>query len=140
MTNSDKYNAVIDGFAELCKANGLTDEQLLKASGAITAFTMEKMGARSLSTANGKLTIADSIAIAPGAKGSLRYTVNKSLKDVVSDGFERMQKEGCKGFEYTIGKVRGGSLDITFSPHNGDYESVCIDGVNGFGYCLVFEE
>ena len=61
--------------------------------------------------------------------------------DVVKDGFRSMEEAECDGFEYVVGKVRGGSVKIVFEQDNSDVtELITIDGVDGFGYCLLFEE
>ncbi|MFD3318071.1 hypothetical protein ACE414_10560 [Alteromonas macleodii] len=70
----------------------------------------------------------------------IKYARNATFQQVVEDGFDQIS-EG-EGFEYTVGKVRGGELKVVFEPEYkaGSYiESVCIDGVDGFGYCLAFE-
>lgn len=67
------------------------------------------------------------------------YVGNKTLEDVVDDGFSQIE-EG-EGFEYIIGHVRGGKLKVVFEPDiQGGYESIVIDGVEGFGYTLAFEK
>ncbi|BDM66264.1 hypothetical protein NFHSH190041_37160 (plasmid) [Shewanella sp. NFH-SH190041] len=71
---------------------------------------------------------------------ALAYSKNKTLKDVVEDGFKNAQENDCEGFEYIIGKIRGGELKVVFEPDASVSEAICTDGVDGFGYCLVFEE
>jgi len=72
-----------------------------------------------------------------GEMKDISYAADKTLIDVVEDGFSQIE-EG-EGFEYTIGKVRGGSLKVVFEPESPDFESVVIDCVDGFGYTLAFE-
>jgi len=67
----------------------------------------------------------------------ISFAAGKTLLDVVEDGFSQIE-EG-EGFDYTIGKIRRGSLKVVFEPDSPDFESVVIDGVDGFGYTLVFE-
>ncbi len=53
----DKYNDVIEGFANLCKDNGLTDEQMIKVLGTILSFSAKSMEINSIDTPYGKILI-----------------------------------------------------------------------------------
>lgn len=71
----------------------------------------------------------------------LKISKNRTLLDVVNDGFVEMKNNGCNGFEYIVGKVRGGTVKVTYEPDDESLiEISCIDGVDGFGYCLLTEE
>ena len=68
----------------------------------------------------------------------LKFVSNSaSFEDVVNDGFD--QTSDGFGFEYIVGKIKGGDLKVVFEPE-GTHESIVIDGVDGFGYILAFEE
>ena len=42
--------------------------------------------------------------------------------------------------EYIIGKIFGGELTLTFRPDCSICDVLETDGVDGFGYCAVFEK
>ena len=67
----------------------------------------------------------------------LKFMDRPSFKEVVREGFNQA-REG-EGFEYIVGEVKKGKLKIVFEP---DYthDLIVIDGVNGFGYTLVYED
>lgn len=67
----------------------------------------------------------------------LYFPKNGSFEEVVKHGFENCE-EG-EGFEYIVGKVRGGELKVVFEPDSPDFTSSVIDGVDGFGFILVGE-
>ncbi|WP_299001706.1 hypothetical protein [uncultured Shewanella sp.] len=68
------------------------------------------------------------------------YSSNATLEKVVEHGFEIMKENDCEGFEYVVGNVKEGQLKVTFKPDKSVYDVVNIDGVNGFGYTLAFED
>jgi len=70
----------------------------------------------------------------------VKFVNNKHvcLSKVVTDGFSQIQ-DG-EGFEYIIGEIKGGKLKVVFEPDSDNFQSLTIDGVNGFGYTLAFEE
>jgi len=68
----------------------------------------------------------------------IKYANNATLADVVNDGFGSI--DPGEGFEYTVGRIRGGKLKVIFEPDTSCFETVEIDGVEGFGYALVYEE
>lgn len=67
----------------------------------------------------------------------LKYMKNADLKAVLDDAFSDLDHD--EGFEYTVGKIFGGELKIVFEPDSSCFDSVCIDGVEGFGLCSVIE-
>lgn len=67
----------------------------------------------------------------------LFFPENVSFEMVIRDGFDNCD-EG-EGFEYIVGKVRGGEIKVVFEPDSPDFSSSVIDGVDGFGYTLVGE-
>jgi hypothetical protein len=67
----------------------------------------------------------------------LFFPANASFEMVVKDGFENC--EAGEGFEYIVGKIRGGELKVVFEPDSPDFTSSVIDGVDGFGFTLVAE-
>lgn len=69
---------------------------------------------------------------------NLIYASNVTLADVVEDGFD--QVEDGEGFDYTVGRIKGGTLKVVFEPDEECFESVQINSVKGFGYTLVTEE
>ncbi len=68
---------------------------------------------------------------------NLKFETGKTFEDVVRDGLKQI--DTGEGFEYTVGKIYGGYLKVVFEPR-GDHGSVVIDGVDGFGYTLAFED
>ena len=71
----------------------------------------------------------------------LKQVPKPEFIEVVKDGFKSMEEADCDGFEYVVGKVKGGSVKIVFEPDSSEVtETLTIDGVDGFGYCLLFEE
>jgi hypothetical protein len=71
----------------------------------------------------------------------IKQTPGIEFINIVKDGFKSMTESDCDGFEYIVGKVKGGSVKIVFEPDDSDVtDSVVIDGVDGYGYCLLFEE
>ena len=73
-------------------------------------------------------------------ENEIGYATNVSFQTIVEDGFKTAKEDGCEGFEYTVGKVKGGELKVVFEPDSGSYDSSSIDGVDGFGYALAFEK
>lgn len=74
---------------------------------------------------------------------SIKQASNADLLTVIEDGFKSAEEAECEGFSYTVGKVRGGTIKVSFEPDLIDddcIDIVQIDGVDGMGYCLVFEE
>ena len=67
----------------------------------------------------------------------LFFPKNGSFEEVVKHGFESI--EPGEGFEYIVGRVRGGELKVVFEPDSPDFSSAVIDGVDGFGFTLVGE-
>lgn len=59
------------------------------------------------------------------------------LEQVVEDAFSDLKDD--EGFEYTIGKIFGGELKLVFEPDSACFDSICTDGVDGFGLCSVVE-
>tara|TARA_R110000782_G_scaffold251939_1_gene339635 strand:- start:44 stop:226 length:183 start_codon:yes stop_codon:yes gene_type:complete len=57
----DKYNNVLDGFAQLCKDNDLTDDQMIKVLSTILGFSAKSMGIASVSTPYGEILIKDTL-------------------------------------------------------------------------------
>jgi len=70
----------------------------------------------------------------------LFYPKNVSLKTVLEDGIKETIEEGADGFSYIVGEIGGMEVRITMEPKEGHMEILQIDGVNGFGYCLVGEK
>lgn len=72
----------------------------------------------------------------------IKYAKSVSLKTIVDDGFKQIQMKdsNCQGFEYTVGKVCGGKLKVVFEPDQKIYNSAEIDGVDGFGFIMAFED
>ncbi len=72
----------------------------------------------------------------------LKQANNVDLLTILKDGFNTMEKEGADCFEYIIGEVKGGKLKIVFEPDDMPVcsDTVVIDGVDGFGYTLVYED
>ena len=68
---------------------------------------------------------------------NLKFSTGKTFEDVVRDGLNQI--DTGEGFEYTVGKIYSGELKVVFEP-KGSHGSVVIDGVDGFGYCLAFED
>ena len=70
----------------------------------------------------------------------LAYTNdNINFKTVLEDGLREMRKSDAEGFEYTVGEIMGGKVKVTFEPDSTAFDTIDIDGVNGFGYTLVVE-
>ena len=71
----------------------------------------------------------------------LKQVSNPGFLEVVKDGFKSMDEAGCDGFEYVVGKVKGGTVKIVFEPDDTNVVDLLeVDGVDGFGYCLLFED
>lgn len=68
----------------------------------------------------------------------IKYSENTTLESVVIDGFNQI--EDGEGFEYIVGHVRGGKLKVVFEPDSKDFCLAVIDGVEGMGYTLAYEE
>lgn len=66
------------------------------------------------------------------------FAADKTFIDVVGDGFEQI--EDGEGFEYIVGHIKGGKLKIVFEPTSDDHNCAVIDGVEGLGYTLAFNE
>lgn len=62
-----------------------------------------------------------------------------TLLDVVNDGLREMEEANADGFEYIIGMYQGAEIKVVLEP-TGNSSLIQIDGVNGFGYTLLFEE
>lgn len=67
----------------------------------------------------------------------LKYMKNGDLKAILEDAFSDIGDD--EGFEYIVGKIFGGELKIVFEPDSGCFDSICTDGVDGFGLCSVVE-
>lgn len=71
--------------------------------------------------------------------GTLKQAGNVTLLQVVEDGLQQMKESGTDGFEYVVGEHNGMEIKVVCDrPTSG--ELICIDGVNGFGYTLLFED
>jgi hypothetical protein len=68
----------------------------------------------------------------------LYYPSNVDFKKVLEDGLEQINPK-VDGFEYIVGEVQGGKVKVVFEPDSVCYDSIEIDGVDGFGYSLVCE-
>jgi hypothetical protein len=68
----------------------------------------------------------------------LYYPSNCDFKKVLEDGLEQIDPKE-EGFEYIVGEIQGGKVKVVFEPDSSAYDSIEIDGVNGFGYSLVCE-
>lgn len=68
----------------------------------------------------------------------LYYPKNAGLKEIVEDAFKDIDPKE-DGFDYTIGEIFGGKLKLVYEPNEGCFDSVCTDGVNGFGLLGVVE-
>lgn len=67
----------------------------------------------------------------------IRYAADKTLQDVVEDGFEQIE-EG-EGFEYTIGEIAEGKFKLVFEPSK-EEGFVDYSVIDGLGYTLIFED
>ena len=70
----------------------------------------------------------------------LGYARNVDLKTIIEDGFKVAKDSDCEGFEYTVGKVLGGNIKVSFEPDLDSHDIADIDGVDGFGFCMVYEK
>lgn len=69
----------------------------------------------------------------------MKLTKVVSLLDVIDHGLDEANRHSVQGFEYVIGKVKGGTLTVCFTPDNeSSYESVVLDD-EALRYTLVTE-
>ncbi len=68
----------------------------------------------------------------------IKFAPNATFEMVVADGFSHC--EPGEGFDYIVGRVAGGELKVVFDPYSPDFSSNIINGVDGFGYILAFED
>lgn len=66
------------------------------------------------------------------------FASNVTFEMVVEDGFSHC--EPGEGFDYVVGLVAGGELKVVFEPDSPDFCSNFINGVEGEGYTLAFED
>tara|TARA_R100001480_G_scaffold10159_1_gene18644 strand:- start:683 stop:958 length:276 start_codon:yes stop_codon:yes gene_type:complete len=70
----------------------------------------------------------------------LGYAKEVDFKKVLEDGISIATKDGADGFSYKVGEINGMDVIITLEPSFGMMDTIDIDGVDGFGYTLVFEK
>lgn len=68
----------------------------------------------------------------------INFNTGASFAGVVESAFAIV--EPGDGFEYLVGRVKGGKLKVVFEPDSDDCTVNYIDGVDGVGLCLAYEE
>ncbi len=69
----------------------------------------------------------------------LSLATTATLKDVIEHGLEQAKDCDAEGFDYKVGEIDGGEIIVSFKPTKSCFDSIEIDGANGFGYTLVTE-
>ena len=68
------------------------------------------------------------------------YTENSSFKMIVEDGIKTARESEVEAFEYKVAELNGYEVKIVIEPKLGCFDTIDIDGVNGFGYSLAFDK
>jgi len=74
------------------------------------------------------------------ATGRIGYTKNAPLEMIIDDGIKTARENGCDAFDYKVGEVDGYEIRVVMEPKDKSFESVIIDGVDGFGYSMAFDK
>ena len=68
------------------------------------------------------------------------YTKNADFKTIIEDGVKTAIDEGVEAFEYMVAEINGYEVKVVVEPKLGCFDTIDIDGVNGFGYSLAFDK